>query len=144
MLYIFFSLVPDGYISLFFCYSEVSFNSWHEIKDFEYLVIMRIPTRLVSTYSTSLSWALFVALCMVFFSKRQCQNRIIPHSLILLSVSHNITELIIYYLFLTIRKISLVSLHPSLLPLPPSSPRIYYSNWKEHFVSLKAEDKQGY
>lgn len=80
----------------------------------------------------------------VFFQLTVSEHNYFLISFILWSVSHKKKELVIHYLFLTIRKIMLVSLYLSGLHLPPSSPKIYYSNWKEQFVSLKAEDEQGY
>ena len=131
------------FLVFFLCSREDSINSCHRIVDFEYSVIMRIPKRSFTTYLTFLSWVLFAALAWCFFQLTVSENDYSSLSFILWSVSHNKTELVICYLFLTIRKIRLVSLYLSGLHLPPSSPKIYYSSWKEQFVSLKSEDRQG-
>lgn len=64
---VWFQMATLVFFFFFFCYNEVSFNSCHEIKEYEDLVIMRTPTRSFTTCSTSLSWVLFATLCMVSF-----------------------------------------------------------------------------
>lgn len=96
-----------------------------------------------SPYLTFLSGFCLLLCAWCFFQLTVSEHNYFLISFILWSVSHKKKELVIHYLFLTIRKKrNAVCLYLSGHISPSFLTKNILQQWKRQFVSLKAEDEQ--